>query len=255
MILKKDLIAAIVITFCITAILFTAIPIRSTPTPAYDPWIDTNDDGIINYKDLFNFAAIFGASGTPVNKTDLLLKLQSKVDSLNASLLDLEARVDALEAPGSVTTDKIANGSVTNIKLDDNAIPFDYVTSTTERHTDSTDWVDMPAYTIFIIPPRIRYMTVSVTVDRPSHLWIMFSTDAYSDGGMYLWARALVNGVEASPTGFVLTHEAIYWASYACNFYYYANAAGTYTIKIQWKVDGGMGYVGSRSLAVMALPA
>jgi len=259
MILKKDLMVAILATFCLTAILLTAIPIRSAPTPGeYDPWIDTNDDGILNYEDLFNLASRYGTFGAPINKTDLLLQLQSKIDSLNASFLDLEARVNALEAPGSVTTDKIANGSITNVKLDDNAVPFDYITSTTQKNTDSGDWVDMPAYTWFrpfpLLPITV-YMSVSVTVDRPSHLWIMFSTDAYSDGGMYLYARALVNDAGVSPSDYVLTREPTYWTSCACNFYYKANAAGTYTVKIQWKVDGGTGYVGSRSLAVIALPA
>jgi len=99
MILKKDLIIAVLATFCLTSILFTAIPIRSAPGPGeYDPWIDTNDDGIINYEDLFNLASRYGTFGTSINKTDLLLQLQSKIESLNASVLDLEARVDTLEA-------------------------------------------------------------------------------------------------------------------------------------------------------------
>src|SRR4030042_2590068 len=37
---------------------------------------------------------MFGAEGTPINKTALLLELQSRVDSLNASLIDLMNQLD-----------------------------------------------------------------------------------------------------------------------------------------------------------------
>jgi len=60
-------------------------------TDEYDPWVDMNDDGIIDIFDLVTLAQRFGTIGTPINKTALLLELQSRIDSLNASLLDLEA--------------------------------------------------------------------------------------------------------------------------------------------------------------------
>jgi len=68
----------------------------------YDPGLDYNDDGKIDYMDLYKLAKAYGTSGTPINKTALLLELQSRVDILNASFLDLEAyletRVTTLEA-------------------------------------------------------------------------------------------------------------------------------------------------------------
>jgi len=47
MVTKKDLIIAIVGTFCLTSTLFTMmIPTRSqTSNGTYDPWYDLNDDG------------------------------------------------------------------------------------------------------------------------------------------------------------------------------------------------------------------
>ncbi len=55
----------------------------------YDPWMDTNDDGRIDMRDIGNLARMFGAEGTPINKTALLLELQARIDALNATLTSL----------------------------------------------------------------------------------------------------------------------------------------------------------------------
>ncbi len=98
MVTKKDMAVAILATFCLTSTLFMAIPIKSqvgtTSSNEYDPWIDTNDDGIIDIFDIAALALAFGAEGTPINKTALILELQSRVDSLNASLIDLMNQLD-----------------------------------------------------------------------------------------------------------------------------------------------------------------
>ncbi len=95
MVTKKDLVIAVLATFCLTATLFMIIPTRSSLTTSqlggYDPWRDLNDDGIIDIYDVVLVTSIYNSTGTPLNKTALLLELQSRVDSLNASILDLEA--------------------------------------------------------------------------------------------------------------------------------------------------------------------
>jgi hypothetical protein len=58
--------------------------------PQYDPWIDVNDDGVIDVKDYQKVKSNIPSMGTPINKTELLLELQSRMDTLNSSLLDLE---------------------------------------------------------------------------------------------------------------------------------------------------------------------
>jgi len=78
--------------------LFFGIATSGSGTNGYDPWVDLNDDGNIDYNDLYTFARAYGSSGTPINKTALLLELLSRIDSLNASLIALESRVEALEA-------------------------------------------------------------------------------------------------------------------------------------------------------------
>jgi hypothetical protein len=47
--IRKDLVIAVLATFCLTLTLFTIMPIRSLQgVPEYDPWKDLNDDGVIN---------------------------------------------------------------------------------------------------------------------------------------------------------------------------------------------------------------
>lgn len=63
---NKDLIIAVLATFCLTATLLLAVPIRSqTQPPMYDPWIDNNHDGQINILDAIRLANDFGTSGDP----------------------------------------------------------------------------------------------------------------------------------------------------------------------------------------------
>jgi hypothetical protein len=93
MVTKKDLIIVALTTFCLTASLFMIIPTRSSPDIGdYDPWIDVNDDGVIDVSDLVIVVGrIPSSSEHAINKTALLLELQSRIDSLNSSLLNLEA--------------------------------------------------------------------------------------------------------------------------------------------------------------------
>jgi len=81
----------------LTSLLANATTNRSETavTKEYDPFRDMNADGKINILDLVILAGYFGTSGTPINTTALLLELQSRVNSLNASFIDLDAYVKA----------------------------------------------------------------------------------------------------------------------------------------------------------------
>jgi len=90
MITKKDFVVVIA-TFCLATTLCMVIPTRSSlETNSYDPWLDINDDGNINILDISSLAIIFGTSGSPVNKTALLLELQDKIETLEAAIKNLE---------------------------------------------------------------------------------------------------------------------------------------------------------------------
>ena len=65
---RKDLIIAVLATFCLTSMMFAALPSSSQTRPEYDPWIDSNNDGIIDIFDAIKLAAVFGTSGQPLTK-------------------------------------------------------------------------------------------------------------------------------------------------------------------------------------------
>ena len=99
----KNLVIAMLFSAVLLALAFSPMT-GSQTTHEYDPWADMNDDGMIRIDDVYYVASKFGTTGTPINKTQLLLglnttvsELQSKVASLNASLIDLQSVVAYLE--------------------------------------------------------------------------------------------------------------------------------------------------------------
>jgi hypothetical protein len=96
--IRKGLIIAVLATFCLTSTLFTTIITTSQPVPGqYDPWIDLNDDGVIDGVELGYLGATWLTTGTPINKTAKLLELQARINSLNISCTEHGKRIDDLE--------------------------------------------------------------------------------------------------------------------------------------------------------------
>lgn len=178
----------------------------------------------------------------------------------------------------AVTNPKIADGAVTSTKLTPYTIPFASTQTQAIEPVDSTtNWVDIPS------------TSVTVTLERTSHLLIMFSAMAYSDNpAEQMLIRVKVDEEIVLPEQIRLTpimHEAgshthsmsqelgwpsthdhtiyssgshahvINYMAYSYNFVQPTVGAGTHTIQMQWKVTGGLGYVAERTLAVIALPA
>lgn len=103
--IRKDVVITVLVIFCLTPTLFLVKSISSSYGPTYDPWCDINDDGRIDIKDMHYVAVLFSASGTPVNKTELLYNvsdtftsLLKEIDSLNSSLSELQSQVNSLNA-------------------------------------------------------------------------------------------------------------------------------------------------------------
>ena len=73
------------------------LPTRSqTGTGEYDPWVDLNDDGAIDIYDAITLANHFGTTGTPINKTDLLLQLLNRLDQLNTTVIEQQNTINNL---------------------------------------------------------------------------------------------------------------------------------------------------------------
>ena len=70
MVNKKDLIVAVLITFCLTATLFMVIPTRSQGG-AYDPWADIDDSGRIDMYDIGYTARLFASEGDPTKDVNV----------------------------------------------------------------------------------------------------------------------------------------------------------------------------------------
>jgi hypothetical protein len=100
MITRKDLIIAVLSTFCLTTTLFMIVPTRSQSITAgigeYDPWVDINDDGTINFLDAIMLGTAFGTTGTPINKTELLLELMQKIELLNSTIIEQQNEINYL---------------------------------------------------------------------------------------------------------------------------------------------------------------
>jgi len=166
----------------------------------------------------------------------------------------LDGAVTAADlATGSVSSLKIVDGAITSVKLAPYAIPFASVHSTVYSSTTETrNWVDMTG------------MSLTLTLDRTSHLLIMFNIEAMDDEEGYgILVQALVGTTVANPGQISLTpivgetavhKHTLSYGSYGYIFYQPSVSAGMYIIKIQWKVTGGTGHVMRRTLNVIALP-
>lgn len=76
MVKNRDLIIAVLFTFCLAAMLFSVKPTQSQTSLNYSPFYDLNHDGVINMKDIQPVAQAFGSSGDPtmpVNVTNFPL--------------------------------------------------------------------------------------------------------------------------------------------------------------------------------------
>lgn len=70
--MKRGLIIAVFLTFCMAATLFMIIPIESSPSVGdYDPWLDFNDDGKIDIRDIASAAIAYGTYGDPTKTVQI----------------------------------------------------------------------------------------------------------------------------------------------------------------------------------------
>jgi len=67
--IRKDVIIAVLITFCLTSVLFLTIPSRSIPNDNYNAWADVNCDGTVDIFDAILLANAYDTHGTPIDKS------------------------------------------------------------------------------------------------------------------------------------------------------------------------------------------
>lgn len=68
-VIKKDVIVAVLATFCLTATLFMVM--RTSSSPEYDPWKDIDDNGKIDMIDLWMLQKSYGTLGDPTKNVNV----------------------------------------------------------------------------------------------------------------------------------------------------------------------------------------
>ena len=71
MIKKRDLIIAVWVTFCLTAMLFMVRTTRSQIPGQYDPWLDITGDGKIQIDDVAWVSKAYGTTGDPTKNVNV----------------------------------------------------------------------------------------------------------------------------------------------------------------------------------------
>ena len=111
-------------TIKLTSIVFAPLLITSlfligVTASEYDPWYDFDDDGDIDIFDIVDIAARYGTTGAPINKTELLLELQARIDTLNATVISLKECIvvtDSIPYDGNGAYDSI-NGLSQDVSI------------------------------------------------------------------------------------------------------------------------------------------
>ena len=260
----------VLITFCLTATLFSIIPVGSQGVREYDPLFDINDDGKIDLRDYFGVGLRYGTVGTPINKT-ALLELQSQIDELKASLQSLQSDFVALNASHAELLSQVGslNGSVASLWLtvqnyssilENHTITLNSTYIYSAATTETLNWVDVSG------------LSVNINVNNTCYLMAMFSTMAYNYlddfSSAQIYAHAMVDSTALSPgtlyvnptvgtTGwsFLPSHShKLNYGTYSYNFAPKLVTAGNHTVKIQWRVSDGTGYLYYSTLTVIAVP-
>lgn len=230
----------------------TANTSKSEFAEGYDPWVDLNDDGRIDLYDAVILLYRYGTKGTAINKTEVLLELLDKVNSLNSTVIVLNQKVEEHES------------TIIELQSRLKTLEAFEVNSTYSRNGDyinSTSWVDMDG------------MSLNVSLQRTSHVLILFSTMAeIINGHGRIEVRACINDTIAQPDEGVFLNPIVSqelcplschrhdleWASYSYTFYQPLVEAGNYTIRIQWKLYEREGdveaQVWQRTFTVLAFP-
>jgi len=166
---------------------------------------------------------------------------KSDVDSLNATLVELQSTIETLEARLETRID-VLNATVANL------LPH--------NETYSATPADITGFSA-LFWQNMSDMSVEITLTTKSTLLIIFSAQARLSGTWRkMYVQAVVDATPANPPTAVILTESVEWASHSYTFHSPNVAAGTHTINIQWKLydELSTGQVKERTLTVMALP-
>jgi len=210
--------------------------------------------------ELGNRISILEAQVTIMNSA--IIQLEILYDNLNASLTSQQSRIDILNSTLTSRLDELENRLDA---LESSKLVWNSTYLGSAATTETTMWRDVANST--------HTLSVSIGVNRTSYLLVMFSTMAYnygSDGVIsnQIYAQAVLNTQVLYPTwlrvnptveevgwfGLAYHHHMLTYGTYSYNFQPQLVNAGNHTVKMQWRVDGGTGYLLGSALTVIALP-
>jgi hypothetical protein len=182
MVTKKDLIIAVLSTFCLTAALLVVLPTNSSSP--YDPWADINDDGKIDMRDISYDAKLFGTLGDPtkcVNVTNWPTCCATTIwyrTPLNNTLIS------------SATYNTYGFGHlhvlvhIACLSQDANATVILYSNIWNENHTNH---LGMSAWTVqFVGSSTMRNSVTTIPVPSEEFYFYAYTTSVVSNAQIYL---------------------------------------------------------------------
>ena len=196
--MKKDVVLAVLITFCLSVTLFSLVPSKSA-TGDYDPWADIDDDGKIDIKDVSYVARMFGTNGIAINKTELkrAVELQQLLEHiLNKNYTDwyngLVGYWKLDEGTGNMTVDSSGNGNDGILINDPTWIDGKYGKALNLNGTNYVEVADSESL-------EVQNFTLEA--------WIYMTERPYEQGNAVAIIHKYTTDAEASGIGYMLLFQ------------------------------------------------
>jgi hypothetical protein len=169
--MRRDLIIAIMLTFCLTASIFM---VATSNSAEYDPWEDIDDDGKISIFDIVNLTNSYGATGNATKN----VAVTNWPDANNANVTNWPRSEDILiwyqdeilDGAYQYSPHYYSNGySKIHMRMYVGALAVGesctFWVITPLRNANHTSYYPIPAYTQIF---NSTYVRTAVTVDVPS---------------------------------------------------------------------------------------
>ena len=226
--IRTDVVIAVLVAFCLTAMLFMIMPVGSEGLYPYDPWWDLTDDGKIDIGDIARISATFGTFGPPtkhVNVASYSWSNQSyqvtvppqSFGSLNITTAGYKQLTVGLASNCSLKTSTAFLISTRYATMD----AYDIVKTAEppiNRHEANAMWIEPGQIDLSGVQYHERFnVTVWLNVTSPTNAWQFYLTYngahltatncGYTGNGKSLWSGALPTDNVSTSYGY---HNATY---------------------------------------------
>lgn len=226
------LLSAVLIATLFASVFFVNI---TSSLGEWDPLFDWDMSGKIDPADFSYFSTIYGATGTPINWTQLF----EWMDSLNATVKELQSRVNALEVKLTSVNNTIID---LHAKVESLILYQNSSWATNMASTSNNSWN--------FIPNMLVDLTLNTSCSVTITLCARWAWNSYN------YVRAVIDSDIATP-GEVYIEAGVLGNEYqTMSFYMPFVENGSHTIGVQWKVysTSDLLKMHDRLLIVTAIP-